>query len=564
MEVLPYVLAGRTDPAGTSDADLTGAVGADVRLGVGPGATLSATVNPDFAQVEQDPAVLNLTVFETFFPERRPFFLEDARTFLPGVQQFQLFHSRRIGQQPGYLDLGPDDEIVDRPAETTILGAAKLTGKSGSWTYGGLSAVTAPEYATVETDGRRAERLIEPLTSYSVGRLQRDVGRNSNVGGLMTAVNRDSASDAFTAGFDHSLRWSSNEWQWNGSYAATHAPGDGGIRTGTGMVSNLSYERKHAGLIVFSTRIDPGFRVNDVGFLRGRVDFQQAGFGVNGGQPDPWGIFRNVQLFGNVGRIWNTDGLNLGRFYNGGINAQFRNFWRLAAFAGGNAERQDDLDTRGGPPILRPPLSFVNFFLNSDSRKTWRIGVNGNGARSKDGSWNVRLGPNVTLQPSPRLQLSLAANYNFADEMAQWIKNIDVTGNGETDHVYGRLRRDVLDITVRSTFAIHRDMTLELFLQPFVAVGDYTDIKRLARPHSYEFEPAMLPDNPDFNTKSLRGNVVLRWEYLRGSTLFFVWNVSAVDRARPGNFSPLDDLTGAFGADGTHSLMVKTTFWWSR
>jgi hypothetical protein len=253
MEVLPYVLAGRTDPAGSSDADHTGAVGADVRLGVGSGATLSATVNPDFGQVEQDPAVLNLTVFETFFPERRPFFLEDARTFVPGVQQFQLFHSRRIGRQPGYLDVEPDDEIVDRPAETTILGAAKLTGKSGSWTYGGLSAVTAPEYATVEVDGRRAERLIEPLTSYSVGRLQRDVGSNSNVGGLMTIVNRDGAADAFTAGFDHSLRWSSNRWQWNGSYAATHAPGEGGLRTGTGAVSNLSYEAKHAGLIVFTT-----------------------------------------------------------------------------------------------------------------------------------------------------------------------------------------------------------------------------------------------------------------------------------------------------------------------
>ena len=564
LEILPYVLAGRTELAGSDNADHIGALGTDLRLGLGSAATLSATVNPDFAQVEQDPAVLNLTVFETFFPERRPFFLEDARTFIPAVEAFRLFHSRRIGRRPDHFDLEPGDVLVDRPAETTILGATKLTGKRGAWTYGGLNAVTAAEYATVEAEGGRAERLIEPLTSYSVGRLQRDVGTGSNVGGLATVVNRSGAADAFAAGFDHTLRWNRNRWQWNGSYAVTYAPGDEGVRTGYGVVSNLGFQAKHFGMTAFNSRIGPDFRVNDVGFLRRRVDFQQVGVGVNGRQPDPWGIFRSVQVFGNIGRVWNTAGLRLGRFYNGGVNAQFRNFWRLTAFGGGNAEREDDLDTRGGPPILRPAIKFVNVFLNSDSRKTWRIGFSGNGAQSRDGSWNARLGPSITVQPSPRLQVSFSSNYTRADEMAQWIENIDVTGDGQVDHVYGRLRRDVLDVTLRSTFAVHRDMTLQLFLQPFVAVGDYTDIKRLARPRSYDFEPATLPDNPDFNTKSLRGNVVLRWEYIRGSTLFFVWNVSAVDTSRPGVFSPVDDFRDAFGADGTHSFMVKASYWWSR
>ncbi len=566
LEILPYVLAGRTELEGTGGVDHVGSIGADVRLGIGSAATLSATVNPDFAQVEQDPAVLNLTVFETFFPERRPFFLEDARTFIPSQELFLLFHSRRIGRRPGQLalELGPDDVIVDRPAETTILGAAKVTGKRGAWTFGGLNAITAPEYATVEVEGRRVERLIEPLTSYSVGRLQRDVGSSSNVGALVTVVNREQAADAFTAGVDHSIRWNRNHWRWNGSYAATRAPGDGGVRTGFGAVSNLSYSAKYFGMNTFTTRVGPEFRVNDVGFLRGRIDFQQVGAGVNAGQPDPWSIFRNIRWFGFVGRVWNTSGLRLGRFFNTGVNLQFRNFWQINASGGHNAEREDDLDTRGGPPILRPPISFGNIGVNSDSRKTWRIGFRGNGARSRDGSWNVRLGPTVTLQPSPRLQVSLSSNYTVADETAQWITNTDVTGDGEDDHVYGRLRRDVVDITLRSTFAVHRDLTLELFLQPFVAVGDYTDIKRLARPRSFEFAPAMLPDNPDFNTKSLRGNVVLRWEYVRGSTLFFVWNVSAVDTSRPGVFSPWRDLADAFGANGTHAFMVKVNYWWSR
>ena len=138
---------------------------------------------------------------------------------------------------------------------------------------------------------------------------------------------------------------------------------------------------------------------------------------------------------------------------------------------------------------------------------TWRIGFGGNGAHAGDGSWNARLGPTISVQPSPRLQIRLSANYTFADEMAQWIANTDVTGDGEDDHLYVRLRRDVVDLTIRSTFAVHRDMTLQAFLQPFVAVEDYMDIKRLARPRSFEFQPALLETNPDFNLKSLRGNV---------------------------------------------------------
>ena len=179
VEVLPYVLSrGERSAAGTSD--FGAAVGANMRVGLGSAATLSATVNPDFAQVEQDPAVLNLSVFETFFPEKRPFFLEDSRTFVPPYGMFQLFHSRRIGRAPGRLPLSDGDQLVERPDETTILGAAKVTGKSSAWTYGGLSAATGREYATVEADrprpapdraghvvqrlpaaARRAQRIVE-------------------------------------------------------------------------------------------------------------------------------------------------------------------------------------------------------------------------------------------------------------------------------------------------------------------------------------------------------------------------------------------------------------------
>ena len=128
--------------------------------------------------------------------------------------------------------------------------------------------------------------------------------------------------------------------------------------------------------------------------------------------------------------------------------------------------------------------------------------------------------------------------------MPKWIQNEDATGDGVDDYIYGRLHRNVIDVTARATFAVHRDLTVQVFLQPFVAVGDYTDTRRLAQPRSYEFEPVAIDENPDFNTKSLRGNVVLRWEYIRGSTLFVAWKYGRHRSVAPGHFSAMARFEG--------------------
>ena len=130
--------------------------------------------------------------------------------------------------------------------------------------------------------------------------------------------------------------------------------------------------------------------------------------------------------------------------------------------------------------------------------------------------------------------------------------------------MYGTLRRNVVDVTVRGTYSVHRDLTVQAYLQPFVAVGDYNDIRRLARPRSFAFEPVTIDSDPDFNRKSVRGNIVLRWEYVRGSTLFVVWDLSQEDKSRPGRFEPGRDLREAFGAPATQVLMVKVAYWFNR
>jgi hypothetical protein len=278
-------------------------------------------------------------------------------------------------------------------------------------------------------------------------------------------------------------------------------------------------------------------------------------------RPDPWRIFQNVQGGVGVNRVWKGDGLLLEQSVNVFSNALFLNFWNSSLSLNHSLRAFDDLDTRGGPPIVAPAATNLNAFIGTDSRKSWQVTLGVNGTRDEEGGWSASLGPQLRLLPSTNLQTSLSANYRIGRDVAQWITNRDVTGDGATDHVYGKLDQRVLDITGRAIYAFHRDMTVEVFVQPFVAVGDFTDIRRLARPSSFEFEPAAIPFDPDFNRKSLRANVILRWEYVRGSTLFLVWNMSAQDESRPGEFSPLRDLGDAFGGEGPQVFMVKATYW---
>jgi hypothetical protein len=558
IEVQPYSVA-RSERQAPAESEYDGSVGVDVRLGLGTAATLAASINPDFGQVEQDPAVLNLSVYETFFPEKRPFFLEDSRTFVPPYTLFQLFHSRRIGRVPGRYAI-PDGETAEsRATQTTVLAASKFTGKGSGWTYGATSAVTAREYAHLSSG---ADMLIEPLTSYNAVRIQRDVRNGtSNIGGIVTGVVREGDRGAYTGGFDYNLRWDRNRVSWNGQWAATRAASTtDGLATSGGGVTNFAFTRKHYAFNGHFDHIGRDFRVNDLGFLRTRVNRTETDGSVVLEQPDPWKTFRHLLVQPYFGRAWNDDKLVFNQYAGAYAFLQFLNYWSIDFEAGRNFQVFDDLDTRGGPPILVPARRFVSAILGTDTRKSWRLLLSANTSRNAAGGWDARIGPGLTLQPSGRLIASISGNYTVARDSAQWITNTDVDGDGATDNVYGTLARHVVDLTLRSTLSIHRDMSLQLFLQPFVAVGDYENIRKLARPMSFDFVPATLTYDPDFNSKSMRGNVVLRWEYVRGSTLYFVWNTSMSDSSRPGVFSPFRDVGDAFRGSGPSVFMVKISY----
>ena len=563
LEVQPFTLARQERVTGVgNDEDAT--VGLDFRMGLGTATTLSAAVNPDFGQVEQDPAVLNLSVFETFLQEKRPFFTEDSRTLVPTVApQATMFHSRRIGQRPGRVAIPDGETEIERPAATTILGATKVTGKANGWTYGGLTALTDREYALVETAaGARTERLIEPYTSYNVARVQKDIrGGSSNIGGHATAVLRENDFDAYTGSFDYSLRWGSNKYTWSGQWSGTRSAIDGVMETGYGGITNFNYNSKHVGFFGHYDYFNDTFKNNDIGFFFSRNNKTNVSGGFNLLQPDPQKRFRSAALFGNFNLTYNGDRLKLDDGYFMGGEMQFLNYWSVFLGTGRFKRAYDDLDTRGGPPIVKPASWWFDSFVGTDTRKRYRVNFGNFFWHNEEGGSERSHRVNLTLQPRPALQATLGLQYTNALDSAQWIENTDVTGDGVDDHIYGTLKRNVLSITTRATYAFTRDMTLEVYMQPFVAAGDYSDIRKFSQPKTYEFEPAIYTENPDFNNKSLRSNVVFRWEYRRGSTLYLVWNVSNEDDTRPGQFSAFRDLRSGFGAGGTQVFMVKFNYW---
>ena len=279
---MPFMLSRSEHLPGQSSAQTVNVGGVDLKYGLGSSATLSLTVNPDFGQVEQDPAVLNLSVFETRFAENRPFFLEDARTFIPPYPPFPLFYSRRIGRRPGRFSLEEGDELVSRfPDRTTILGAAKLTGVGGDWRYGGLTTLTAREHAVVdhtttgiggEESTSRMERLIEPRTSYNVGRVRRNIlGGSSTVALMGTAVVREKDLNAYTGGADADIRWSRNRYRLFSYLTLTRAPIAGELRNGFLTANRFEFVNRNFQFGYFLNHYSRYLRNTDLGFTLNRV-----------------------------------------------------------------------------------------------------------------------------------------------------------------------------------------------------------------------------------------------------------------------------------------------------
>jgi hypothetical protein len=646
LEVLPYASAqsdfiegaDRLNPFNDGSVQ-NAAAGIDVKYGVTSNLTLNATVNPDFGQVEVDPAVVNLTAFETFFDERRPFFVEGANLFQFGAGSGgfvfgapQLFYSRRVGRTPSRPAFEPDG-YVKNPTATSILGAVKLSGRTAGWSIGLMDAVTAPEYADVQlSDGTREDRLVEPRANYAVLSLRRDFrDGGTGVGAMATGVHRDLTdprfsflrSSAYSGGLDFFHRFWRNQWVLNGSVSGSHIRGEPTAIVAAQLASARYYQRpdqdyvsldttatgmtgfatsaqlgKVAGNWLYGTDFyaySPGLEVNDAGFET-QADRIFSGGRVTRRWLTPGKVFRTFSINATGSQSWNFGGVSQSRTVYAGLGGQFLNYWNFNLGVGRNFTTLSDKLTRGGPLMERPASWSTNFFVGTDFRKPVSIVIYGFYARNNYDGWGTGGGANITIRPTSAVEVTFSPNYDKRHSVGMYVtqrRDPTAVTTYSGRYLFSELRQNSIDATVRMDIALTPNLSIQWFIQPFVASGDYDGFKELAEPETFnflrygvdgestiEFDPeanlyTVDPDgpngpaapitymNPDFSVRSLRSNLVMRWEYIPGSTIFLVWNHGRSGFESDPRSGLFDQLGAIMSDNMANSLLVKMNYWLS-
>jgi hypothetical protein len=609
LELVPYTLGSVTTRPGddnplVNNTDPDGGIGLDLKYALAPGLTLTGTINPDFGQVEADPAVVNLSAFETFFSERRPFFVEGSGAF-----QFDLdcndgactglFYSRRIGRTPqGTGELPEGDGVYTwSPAQTTILGAAKVTGRIGRYSIGVLSALTEEEHAHVTGVPDVSKQSVEPMTSYSIGRVRREFQNQSSVGFMTTMTARrlnDSTrflpSRAVTGGVDFDWRFAPR-FAFTGYWAGSHVAGDPGAIERLQTDARHYYQRPDAGHVELdpgrtslgghtaalalakiggeyvrgNSNIQlktPGFETNDVGFMR-RADTRSMSNWIQfrNNRPNRWFRTRNLNL--NQWAGWNFDGDRLYAGFNVNSHYTLLNNW---SFGGGfniNLEQLDDRLTRGGPAGLVDGYKSGWTYLSTDSRKPVALDVFVGGGWTAHDSWFRDLEPSLTFRPKAALSLSAGVRFNRNVVSQQWVE--EVAGDAGPHYVFGALDQTTIGVTGRVNYTASPTLSVQVYLEPFVSAGDYASFQELVNGRAAEFADRWAPfpytGNPDFNFKSFRTTNVVRWEYRPGSTLFVVWQQGREGSETHGDFRFGRDVGDIFGLPATNVFLIKMAYW---
>lgn len=586
--------------------DPGGSFGLDMKYAVTPGLTLTATANPDFGQVEADPAVVNLDAFETFFQERRPFFVEGSGTFRFNMDCNDgnctgMFYSRRIGRAPQGSASVTSGEYSKQPESATIIGAAKLTGRVAGFSVGALTAATARENAEIAglgSIGHRAQN-VEPLTGYTVLRARKEFRNQSSLGFMTTSTNRQLDADtaflaknAYAGGVDYDWRLS-QMYNISGYFAGSHVAGNADAVRRLQENNVHSFQRTdadyldvdrgatalsgHAGSVSFgkisgeSTRFNsffgyksPGFDTNDLGFMRRADERNQSNwFQWRNFKPGKYVRTRNLNLNQYAG--WNFGG---DRMYSGvNINSHwtFVNYYSIGGGFNAEAAPFRDRVTRGGPGVLgNPSKGSVWYYANTDNRKPLSFFFNGHHWSDTRNSSRHSYGPGFNWRPTSSMSLNMGFSYTANKDDSQWVTN-ETLSSGSRRYVFGRIDQKTLSINTRFNYTMTPNLSLQVYAEPFVSAGAYSNYKELVdgRAERYEdrYRPYAYRGSADFNIRSFRTTNVLRWEYRPGSQLFLVWQQGKSDYQPYGDFSFSRDFGGVFSAPSRNVFLVKFSYW---
>ena len=613
VEISPYVASSSTvnnhaDPRNPFDSggNVGARAGADLKAGLGPNLTLEAAINPDFGQVEADAAEVNLTATETFFAEKRPFFIEGAD--LVNIQSTDnFFYSRRIGAPPPGPATG---DFVDRPSRSTILGAAKITGRLASNTsIGMLAAVTQDETARSFDLSSNAirETRVAPRTLYAVSRVQQQFGASQSTASAFASVMHRSVSEgeplaallsrnAFAVAGETNLRFREGEYELttfgglslvqgdapaiarlqrnNVHYAQrpdrTYDLYDPTLTSYSGYWAHSSLARtggRHWIGSVTGEVQSPGLETNDIGRLRA-ADALVAQVDVRYRETRPGRLFRNYWIGSRQQNEWTFGHERATKSVNIYTNQTWQNFWVTQATLTRNFLRYDSRLTRGGPLMTLPPGWNLNVQLRNrtGSKTTWSFDLTT--ARNDDQGFNHRLIGRFGFRPGPRWQFSVNPTIQRQVEAQQYIATLPggspVTFGSR--YVFGHVDRSTYSAQFRLGYTFKPDLNLDLYAEPFAASGRYSNIGELLIPgtrlrRGYAAADITALGDRDFHLQSLRSNVVLRWEYRPGSFLHIVWQQDRSGSEPGGRRIDAGDVFHSLSAPGIHSFVVKTSFW---
>ena len=542
LEITPYISSTLTRAPGNSANPFYNAsrnkpsVGGDVKYGPPGGLTLSATLNPDFGQVEVDPAVVNLSAFETSFPEKRPFFLEGSDVFSFGqvVRQndyggHTFLYSRRIGRQP-QLGTPGGTLYADVPSQTTIATAAKVTGKSGPWTVGILDAVTTEQRAKVLTGtGLRYDRPVEPLTNYFAGRLKRDFRRGATtVGAMFERTDRSIRGDtifspflranAMFGGVDFEHDMKNRTWIASGFLAGSLVQGSRQAIAATQRSSTHYFQRPDSaalGLSYDTTRTSlggyigevalskqganfgsiaikassPGMEINDLG-LQGRTSYTAISTIVGHQDFKAGRIFRNWSAFVFQNDAFNYGGKGIFHGYAGRANGTFNNLWNANIGLTVSPDFYDEVLLRGGPEGRQPGSRQVNGSVSTDSRRRAVLGLNGAYAQDHLGGMLSQVGVSLDMKPSSNIRINVSPNYGRlfdTEQLARTVVDPLATSTYGRRYAIAALAQHTLSLETRMDLTISPTLSFVLYMQPFVSSGHYDDYKELLAPATYSF-----------------------------------------------------------------------------
>jgi hypothetical protein len=558
---------------------------------------LDLTVNPDFGQVEADPSQVNLTAFRLFFQERRPFFIEGTNTLNFPITDFNsnnLFYSRRIGRTPqGEVETDPEDEddgieeYVKSSTNSTILGAAKITGKNKKgFSWGVLESVTALEKARVDSVGTTHHQTTEPLTNYFVMRAQQDVNKGNTVlGAMLTATHRDINDkklewlhrQAYTGGVDLLHHWKDRTYFISAKTIFSQVNGSQESITNTQRMPERYFQRsdnkyasvdstrtslagtggtfvfgKKSGKLVYDagyTWLSPALELNDIGFLSQTDQLTQwvwAQYRIL----SPIGIFRTMRY--NVVQYlnWDFDRRNTSEGYELFGFAEFKNFFSINMGGTYEAFSISNADLRGGPALRYPGNASYWFAASTDKRKKFHVLLNpqwrwGVGGYMRSSTYKAELNYRPTNALSLSFVPSLAVNKNDLQYVAT------VTKDDKDRYVVAEIDQVTVILEMRMTYMITPNLSIQYWGQPFGTTGTYSDYKFITQANAPEYSQRFtsLPSNwllknkddeydvdenldgsidytfdkPNFNIGQFRSNLVVRWEYIPGSTVFLVW-----------------------------------------